>query len=56
MLLDEKFFELSLKDKDYIISRITSEIKGRMMEDIILLETKIYNPEKEVFKLQFAIG
>jgi hypothetical protein len=56
LLLDEKFFELSLKDKDYIISRITSEIKGRMMEDIILLETKIFNPEKEDFKLQFAIG
>ena len=26
------------------------------MEDIILLETKLFYPEKEVFKLQFSIG
>ena len=26
------------------------------MEDIVLLETKIANPKKEVFKLQFAVG
>lgn len=26
------------------------------MEDIVLLETKIANPDKKVFKLQFAIG
>lgn len=56
LLLDEKFDSLSLQEKNYVSSRIINEIKGRMMEDIILLETKIANPHKEVFKLQFAIG
>ena len=26
------------------------------MEDIVLLETKIANPKKQVFQLQFAVG
>lgn len=56
LLQDNKFNELSLNTRNYIETRITNEIKGRMLEDIILLETKIANPKKEVFKLQFAIG
>lgn len=56
LLVDEKFNKLSIKDKSYISKRILSEIKGRMMEDIILLETKLFYPDKEVFKLKFAIG
>lgn len=32
------------------------EIKGRMTEDMILLETSLSYPEKKVFTLQFAIG
>jgi hypothetical protein len=31
-------------------------IQGRMMEDIVLLETKIAKPRMEVFQLQFAVG
>ena len=27
-----------------------------MMEDIVLLETKLANPDKDVFQLQFAVG
>ena len=38
------------------VERILSDIKGRMMEDIVLLETKIANPKKQVFQLQFAVG
>ena len=34
----------------------TSEIKGRMLEDIVLLETKLANPKKQVFVLQFPVG
>ena len=56
MLLDSKFQELSVQDRKRILDRLLSEIRGRMMEDIILLETKIANPDKKVFKLQFAIG
>ena len=56
LLLDEQFNGLSVDDKEVVLSRIVNEIKGRMMEDIILLETKLFYPEKEVFKLQFSIG
>ncbi len=56
LLLDETFQNISANDRNYIIDRIYSEIKGRMMEDIVLLETKLLSPNKEVFKLQFAVG
>ena len=56
LLLDAKFSELSLVERQRILDRLLSEIRGRMMEDIVLLETKIAHPEKKVFKLQFAVG
>lgn len=56
LLLDEKFNELSVVERHWILERILGEIKGRMMEDIVLLETKLANPHKEVFQLQFAVG
>ena len=56
LLLDDKFKELNLDERNQVIERILSEIRGRMMEDIILLETKLAQPTKEVFKLQFTVG
>ena len=56
LLMDAKFNELSVVDRNRIVERILSEIKGRMMEDIVLLETKLATPRKEVFQLQFAVG
>lgn len=56
LLLDAKFQELSAEERKRILERLLSEIRGRMMEDIILLETKIAKPDKRVFKLQFAVG
>lgn len=56
LMQDEKFRDLSLKDRRRVTDRIIDEIKGRMMEDIILLETKISRKNCEVFRLQFAIG
>jgi len=56
LLQDEKFSALSAIERSRILARILSEIKGRMMEDIVLLETKLARPDKEVFKLQFAVG
>ena len=56
LLLDAKFQELSAEERQRILERLLSEIRGRMMEDIILLETKIAKPDKKVFKLQFAVG
>ena len=56
LIKDEKFNELSIIEKDKVTKRIQNEIKGRMMEDIILLESKLANNKKEVFKLKFAVG
>ncbi len=56
LLLDESFIALSIIERQNILDRILSEIKGRMMEDIVLLETRLANPKKQVFQLQFAVG
>lgn len=56
MLLDTKFSELSARERQRILERLLSEIRGRMMEDIVLLETRLAFPDKKVFKLQFPVG
>ena len=56
LLLDETFSALSLAERTVVQERILTEIKGRMLEDIVLLETKLANPKKQVFVLQFPIG
>lgn len=53
---DALFAELPFEERKRITERILSEIKGRMLEDIVLLETKLANPKKRVFKLQFSNG
>lgn len=56
LLLDEKFQELDIQKRTRILERLLSEIRGKMMEDIVLLETKLAKKDKHVFKLQFPIG
>ncbi len=56
LLLDETFSALSLPERTAVQERILSEIRGRMLEDIVLLETKLANPQKQVFVLQFPVG
>ncbi len=56
LMQDDIFRELSLGERKRITARIIDEIKGRMMEDIVLLETKISKKNCEVFRLQFVIG
>ena len=56
LLLDEHFRDISAVDRGWISERILDEIRGRMMEDIVLLETKTAKPGKHVFRLQFPIG
>ena len=56
LLLDPAFSDLSLIERNAVQERIFTEIMGRMMEDAVLLETKLANPKKQVFVLQFAIG
>ena len=56
LLLDETFSALSLAERTAVQQRILTEIKGRMLEDIVLLGTKLANPKKQVFVLQFPVG
>ena len=56
LLLDPAFSDLSITERNSVQERILSEIMGRMMEDAVLLETKLAKPKKQVFVLQFAIG
>ena len=56
ILQDENFSKFSAAERVYILKRILSEVKGRMLEEIVLLETKMAHPQKQVFKLQFTTG
>lgn len=56
LVLDEKFNELSAVERQSVIDRVMSSIMGEMLEELILLETKIANPKKQVFQLQFDRG
>lgn len=57
LMKDELFAGLSEKDRANITSRILEEVRGRMLEDIILLETsKALSSRYKVCKLQFASG
>ncbi len=56
LLLDETFRNVPIAERMSIEKRILDEIRGRMMEEIVLLETKMARPEKQVFQLQFAVG
>ena len=56
LLEDVVFSSLSVYDKSYILYRIENEIKGRMLEDLVLLETKLSNPSLNVFKIEFSVG
>lgn len=56
LLSDDKFKELSLIERSRVLDRLLSEIRGRMMEEIVLLETKKAKRGNRVFKLQFPIG
>lgn len=57
VMKDDKFSLLPDKRKNDIVERILEEVRGRMLEDIILLETsKALEKNYRVFKLQFESG
>lgn len=56
LMEDEKLSKLSLLERDRIMKRVIGSIMGRMIEDLVLLETKVAYPNKQVFQLQFAVG
>lgn len=54
---DELFAALSEHEKNLVSARILEEVRGRMMEEIVLLETaKSAKKQQRVFPLQFAAG
>lgn len=57
LMQDEYFRSVSELDKEYIVSKILDDVKGRMLEDIVLLETFKSVPRSEdVFKFKFDSG
>lgn len=56
LMMDETFKNINAVERKRITDRILDDIKGRMLEEIVQLETKKANPHLEVFKLQFAVG
>ena len=56
LLLDERFSSLSHDERGRIEERILDTIRGRMLEELVLLETKKACGDRKVFKLQFAVG
>lgn len=54
---DGIFAELNETEKEYVCNRILDEVKGRMLEEIVLYETmKQTESFAETFKYQFAAG
>ena len=57
LMKDAVFSSFSEKERTQVTARILEEVRGRMMEDIVLLETmKAADARHRVFKLQFAAG
>lgn len=57
LLKDPQFSELSEYEKTRVSDRILEEVRGRMLEDIVLLETmKAADRDHRIFKLQFEVG
>ena len=57
LMKDDIFRQLDEMEKNYVAERILEEVRGRMMEDMILLETaKALGKKFRVFKLQYRTG
>ena len=57
LMQDEYFRSISELDKGYIVAKILDDVKGRMLEDIVLLEThKTASRNEDVFKFKFDNG
>ena len=57
LMQDETFGQLTDEEKTFVTDRILEEVRGRMLEDIVLLETvKALGKNYDVFKYRFASG
>ena len=56
LLLDEKFGYLDASERTVILNRVLDTVRSFIMEEIVLLETKLALPRSEVYRVQFAVG
>ena len=57
LMQDAYFASISEADKAYITGKILDDVKGRMLEDIVLLEVRKTAPStREAFKFKFDAG
>lgn len=57
LMKDKTFLGCSEEVKDLVTKRLLDEVRGRMLEDIVLLETqKALLGQRDVFKFKFAVG
>ena len=57
IMKDDNFNMLDAKEKKMVTERILEEVRGRMIKELVLLETKKkLDKKKSVFKLQFETG
>ena len=57
LMQDAYFRAISERDKQYIIAKILDDVKGRMLEDLVLLETcQSARRDEDVFKFKFDMG
>lgn len=57
LMRDPEFKSLSEREKTLIAGKILEDVRGIMLEDIVLLETrKAVSGSRRVFKLQFDVG
>ena len=63
MMKDSSFAAEPPEEQEYVTGRILDDVRGRMLEDIVLMETIAVTPRpreifsgREVFKLQFETG
>ncbi|MBQ0026243.1 MAG: AAA family ATPase [Lachnospiraceae bacterium] len=56
LMQDEYFATRSESDKTYIAGKILEDVKGRMLEDIVLFETSHAGRNGDVFKFKFDDG
>ena len=63
MMKDSSFAAEPPEEQEYVTGRVLDDVRGRMLEDIVLMETLAATPRpreifsgREVFKLQFESG
>ncbi len=56
LMMDDTFRAVSADERNRITERILEEVRGRMMEEIVLLETQEARKDAEVFTMHFPVG